>query len=811
MDKFLFLIFFICVCYNANYAQNKVEAFDEEQASRILNDWKFNSDIIPSVLNSTQNALHAIVQYYGRHTGWSLRGNKESATIIDGVNWESPLKNWRLYDLYSGVQSELHLRQNIVSNAFSEYGYVEKSDARFLYTSINQNKKLMSFGSVFSNSLFSNSIQLHFNNDYKVSKWQYSFGVNFRQSPQGLLSNGYHQSGGAVLVFEKGFAKNNSIAFSLIWNWSDQGKSASTVNELFSLVQNRNYNPSWGWLQHQLYFPNTKQSNAPIFNLKYQKKWNEYKTLIVSNAIIMGLQSQSNLEWTKSADPRPDYYRYLPSYIKDSALRLALTQWDIQHPENLQIQFDKLEQINKGTIDHRSFYIVNQQNEKLLMMHGSLIFSNRINNIFGVQAGANYAFDQVHYYNTIKDLLGGSYYFNYNSWINDDGLEVSFQNDILNPDRKIKQGAQWGADYAIRAAQLRPWVQFEKEWPSATTRLSIGYGINGINRVGYNENGLFRAQSKGASDFIISPSWDFKEGFNYRFNGRLSVNSIVFGQWVAPVYEQLYINPEMNSISSPFKQTAIHYGFDFGLEYHAPALKIISSFYWKRVLNQSVQKMFYHDGYASFVYGIAGDINELYSGVESSVELNLLPNITLSLASTFQKSIYEKDPLYQLLFVNDLHVMESGLLHLKQMVSSNSPGLANAFAIKYQPLSTLQFNLTFLVAQNRPISIDLFRRSDLVQHKIDAISWGVISTTRYLADNSFLNASVFKSFQISKLMRLYKCRFGLVVNNAFNHFLPLIAYEQTRFDYLHFDTNKYAPKYLIDQGVAYTLHFKVAF
>ena len=344
-----------------------------------------------------------------------------------------------------------------------------------------------------------------------------------------------------------------------------------------------------------------------------------------------------------------------------------------------------------------------------------------------------------------------------------------------------------------------------------TTRLALGYGIEGINRVGFNENGLFKENSKGGSNFIFTPSWDFKEGMNYRLNGRFSFNSIVFGKWVAPSYEQMFINPEMNSVSSPYKQIALHYGVDLGVQYHAPLIKIITSIYWKRISNQSLQKMFYHDGYTSFVYGIVGNINEIYSGVEASVELNLLPNITLALASTFQKSNYEKDPSYELLFVNDLHLLESGLLHIKQMASSISPGIVNAFTIKYQPYSTLQLNIALLMAQNRPVSIDLFRRSDMVQHKIDAISWGMISATHYLSDNSFLNASIFKSFQINKGVRSNKCRIGLVVNNALNHFLPLIAYEQSRFDYAHFDIKKYAPKYLIDQGVTYTIHFQIAF
>ena len=602
MNKWLTILFFIWVQCVDLYAQNTIVDFKEEQSNQVINDWQNRSEWMPAVLSATRIPLHTIVQFYGRHVAWALRGEKGTAIVIDGIHWDSPLKSWRLADLYSGLQTEVHVSESSMNGAFSEQGYVANSNVRFLNTVINERKRSFTMGLNFSNSFFSNTVHLHFNNEFKSNQWQYSVGGTFQQSPPGLLSNGFNQSRGIVITGEKQISNLSNIGLSLIWNWSDQGKSASTVNEVLALVQNRKYNPTWGWLHNQLYFPNTKQSNAPVLVIKYQKKWEEYKTLEISNSVILGKQSQSNLEWTKSADPRPDYYRYLPSYIKDSAMRLALTKWEYLHPENLQIQFDKLEQVNRGSKDKRSFYIVNQQNEKLFMMHGAIKFSNRTSNNFGFQFGANYAADHIHYYNSIKDLLGGNYYYNYNSWINDDGAELSFQNDIINPDRKIKAGENWGADYAMNSIQFKPWVQFEKEWPVVTSMLAIGYGIGGINRVGYNKNGLLLNNTNRKSNIIFTPTWDLKAGITYRVNGRAAFNSILFSQWVAPSIEQLYINPELHAILSPYMLTSLHYGIDLGFQYNAPSIKISTSIYWKRIANQSIQKMFYHYGYASFVY-----------------------------------------------------------------------------------------------------------------------------------------------------------------------------------------------------------------
>ena len=803
----LLLVLFACDTHT--YGQDKNE--DEVVNSNIyLSQDVYNRIVwVPSLLNAGQSPLYTMVQYNGSNISWTLRGRQDQAIIIDGVNWASPLKKIRLTDLYSGLQNELSSQNTIMNGAFSENGYVAELNAHYLNSISEERRKTISISLGFGNTINANNINFHFNNDAKENKWHYSIGARLQQSQPGFLLNGFKHSQGIVFLAEKPFLNKSRIGFSLIWDYSDQSKSATVVNEVHELSRQRNYNPGWGWYHQQLFYPNSKQTNAPIFTLKYQKFWNENAALIISNALIIGLQSQSSLEWTKTADPRPDYYRYLPSYIKDTALRAALIEWDIKHPENLQIQFDKLEKINQAKADRRSFYIINQQNESIALLHGSVIYRNLISGNSSFQIGANYAFDQIHYYNTIKNLLGGNFFYNYNSWINDDGTELSFQNDINHPDRKIRLGENWGADYSMCGFKIRSWTQLDKEWKSVATKFAIGYGIAGMGREGYNANGLFSNASKGKSVLTISPSWDFKGAFIYKFNGRAQFSSMIFGQWVAPDYNQLYINPQMSSYLSPYQQMTFNNGFEISFRFHAPIIKFSATAYYRSALNQSTQSMFYHDGYAGFVYALSGNIADLSTGFESSVEANLFPNLKLNLVTTIQSNNHVNDPLYQLLFVNDLHILESGLLHLKNLSSSTSPKIVNALSLHFQPYNSLLLNITMLYAQSRSMAFDYFRRSDFVKNKIDAISWGRLIQVNYLPDNVVVNASLYKSYQFKYFNSKHRYRIGVSARNIFNMLLPIIASEQNRFDYIHFDKYKYAPKYLFDQGVTYALHLQL--
>lgn len=801
-----YLIFLFCVYAKTSlFGQENNEEYNVEKFEQLANRYEW----VPTLLNANSNPVFNMVMYNGRIFSWNIRGEQNAVTVVDGISWQTALKKWRPGDLFAGLHSEFYNNAMVVNGTMSEYGYAQSANVHYVVTEAPETKKSLVVATGFSNTIYTHQIRVHYNSGLIYNNWYTNTGIIIQQSPSGLIPNGYKKSVGLVHSINKQINDNSKFGFSLLWNIGDQGKSSTTVNETYMLTGMRTYNPNWGWYHKQLYFPSTKQTNAPIFSVRYQKKWNELSTIQYSVAIVVGKQSQSSLEWTKTADPRPDYYRYLPSYIADSAMRNKLTDWYIQHPEQLQINFDHLEKINLSSADKRSFYIVNQQNSNLFLLHGSILFSHFFKFNFNTQMGVDYAFDRIHYYNTIKDLLGGNYFYNYNSWINDDGLEMSFQNDIEHPNKKIKKGELWGANYTMLNYTARPWIQFNKTGPVFESGLALGYGMQGIQRIGYNANGLFPISSKGKSNLLAFPSWDLRGQLLYKLSGRTYFRSIVYGQWMAPLSEDIYVDQDINALTQPYLRTELHNGADISFFYRAPLIKLSLSAYWKSRLNHTEQKMFYHDGYAAFVYGLVGKMNSINNGMEAAVEANLRQDIQVNFVSTYEQNEFSNNPEYQLLLVNNLTNIASGLLHLKSLSVTNSPALVNAITLQVQPMVSTRLGLTMVYAQQRPIAVDFFRRSDQVKNKIDAISWSHLVASTFLPNEGVLNAFLSKSFQIKRRDKQLKWTSSLSVRNLLNAFIPVIAYEQSRFDYVHFNTNKYAPKYMLDQGVSYALRLQL--
>jgi len=807
MEKLFYIIILLFFFLSPLSAQEQ-----EDPLPIILNEQSEHSiDWISTLLNANNSSMYNAIIFNGRTFGWHLRGENNAQSVLDGIQYTSPLNKWRFWDLFSGLQGQFYKTAISINGEFTDQGHNQNSIVNYLSSAPIEGNKNINIGSSVSNSIFANSYSVRINTPNLRNNWRSTFGIVFQHMPSHMTTASYKESVGLVYGLEKQLSPKNNIGFTIVWNYSDQSKVATSVKEAFDLAKQNTYNPTWGWLHFKPYFPNTKQSNAPIISFRYQHNYNENHYYKFSQSIIIGRQSTSSLEWTQTADPRPDYYRYLPSYLSDASIKINLISWYASHPESLQINFDKIEQINKSSIDRQSYYIVNQQNSDLFLWNGSFLYTKYYGKDFNLSWGANYLYHHIFYSNKVKDLLGGSYYFNYNNWINDDGLNASFQNNILHPDRKINTSEIWGPNYTLNAAQLYPWVQINKNYAKFETVFGVGFGIQTLFRHGYNRNGLFPLSSFGKSNNNWSDAKDFKLQLLYKFSGRLYFRSIVFAKWKLPTIENIFIDPAFNSNTSPYLKTVFNHGADLSMFYRTPNFKLFMSAYFNNSFNNSTSKMFYHDHFASFIYGLVGNINKSNSGFEFSAEIPILQKIQMTFVSTLQKNIFLNDPQFQLLSINDLQPFAKGILHLQNLAAESSPSFANALTFQYQPIATLRIGITMLYVKQRPIALDYYRRTDDVKNKLDIFSWTKIQQTGFLPDNGILNMYISKSIQIKFATKTIRCFTNLSIRNALNTFIPVFAYEQSRFDYIKFNANKYPVKYLLDQGITYSLRIQFQF
>ena len=799
----IFLSFFFLIIIESAYAQNEEEVtkqwvYDENE--RTYN-W------VPTLLKSNKNILSSLSQFNGFVFNWIPRGQSyNNSTMIDGINWASNLNGWNASFSYTGMYKIFHQKESDDNLEYSSEGYSKNHKTSYLTTSANLFKRGWQLHTGFSNASYMNEGHIQYSAAGNQNEWSLHSFLVFQNTPNGFSPSGFKKIKGATFSFDKSFNNNQSIGLTLWWNQTSQGKQAPSVLETYTLSHQRNYNPSWGWLDGQAYYPNSKYTNVPVLSIRYEKNWSDKATIQINLGVAVGEQGASQLDWTSTADPRPDYYRYLPSYSKDSNTRSQLNKWFESNPQALQINFDKIQKINATSVSKRSFYIINKNSANIISSRASALYKFQLNNTWGMNAGIQIAKDNIHYFNVIDNLLGGQFFYNYNGWVIDDGIVNGFQNNIERPDQKIKVGERWGPDFDLQSMQTMSWFQIKNTSPRWEFSTGLNYATDLFQRNGFNKNGLFLNNSFGKSSLFYFPSVGFKGEVLYKFSGRIYARSIFFNQQYAPNSAAVFLDPSLHAFQTPFLLPLLKNGIDFSLYFRGVDTKIMLSAYFQSVKNESEKRFFYHDRYNSFVYGVVGQMESIYQGLESSLETLLFNFLQLEMSINVGKYFISNNPLYEILLANDMYKVESGLLRLKNLPASTTPEITEAVSIQVQPTYTTRISITGIYATKRAISYDYYRRSPLV---LDTISnqavYSNLHNVSYLPGQFVLNASLIKSFNLKygkQKLPIY-CNFSF--KNLLGTLIPVLVFEQSRFDYINVNPNKFPLKYLYDQGITYAI------
>ena len=795
--KFLWCILFMVI---SNWISAQSESnlqFDlKENLQTDTNHW------VPTLLNANHSALYQLASFAGFVFGWVPRGQATlSTSLINGVNWQSKNSGWSAPMTYAGLFKIFHQQEFSEQYGYSSKGFEQQAGVNYSNTWAYALKKSIQLGTRLTNNFLVNETTINYSSGKLKQNWHLHAVLVVVKSNVGTVPFGFKNLNGFAISVDKILNRQQKMGFSFWQNGSSQGRQSPSTQEAINLSGKSNYNPNWGWYQGQAYYPSIKQNNTPVLMLYYEKKWEDRASVDLNLGYGWGTQKKGQLDWTKTRDPRPDYYKYLPSYSKDTALQNIWIHWLRMNPSKLQIDFDQIEQINKSSPTGRSFYIVNNAIVQNSLFRAALNYQFLLNRHWSWDIHLTASMDNTHYYNQLKSLLGGKYYLNYNSWVNDDGITNTFDYNSDNPNQKIAEGDLWGPNYRVHNFNTTSSAQIKFQETRIESSLSILYNTNNFYREGFNKNAQFKDRSIGKSALLSFNSIGIKYALLYKLSGRIYAKSNLFFIPDLPAMSDLYLDPNVQDGLSTFLQASRKQGIDFSFIYHGVPSKFQINFYWQKNKGQFGHSLFYHDYYNAFVYGIYGQMESSYTGAELYGDAELFSFLQVQAASTIGKYRITNNPLYEIKLMNDLYKVESGILQIKNLPASNGPEIVHSISLSAQPSFQTQVGLTAVYAMNRYIDYDFYRRSFRVVDKLTIKeSQSILSIAR--AANQFtVNAFAYKSFNIKLKSSSMQVRCSINIKNCLNQKIPLFIFEQSRYDYIKHDPQKFPIKILYDQGL----------
>ena len=731
MKKFLLLM--VAMLLMAGLYAQTIDTTDlntNEVPTVILLDSDFDDSSSSSVneastlLNSSRDVFNSIAAFNFGSLRYRIRGNdsKYGEVMINGISMNDVETGRPVFSNWGGLNDAF--RNSIIVEGLGKTGagFGGLAGLTAYSTRASQYRKQVSLSYSFSNRSYNHRVMGSIGTGEMGKGWYLMAAASGRYAGKGYVEGTFYQAYSYFLSVEKKINDKHSIDFTFFGAPSQRGGSAPVVQEAYDLVGSNYYNPNWGYQTNgtngEQMIRNSRVStyHQPMAQLSWYWKPNRRTEFSTTAYYFAGRAGQTSLEWGEAADPRPDYYRNLPSYYTTNAhstaeIEAQIEAWMNRDPKVTQIDWDNLYNANRdhlftvhnangqegNTVTGKaSKYILAERRYDKSQMGGSTFFKHEFLPNLIMTGGLSLTASRTHYYECVDDLLGGDYYYDINKYA--ENLETEeCQTNLFNPNHVAGVGDIIGYNYYANRDYGRVWDQVD--WIVGNWDLYLGLQaeFTQIWREGLWKSGSFADNSYGKDRMhnFFDPS--VKAGMTYAINGRNHIVANMAYMTQAPQFRDIYVSPRTRHtvVEGDLKSERIN-AFDLSYQYRSPEFKMRLTGYYYTYQNLIWNRSFYCENvylntstsansYTSeFVNFIMTDINQKSLGLEFGAEWNVIPTVTLQAAAANGIHVYNNNPIFSVYDDNNtMAYIQNSVAYLKDYHVSSGPETVASLGIKY--------------------------------------------------------------------------------------------------------------------------------
>ena len=155
--------------------------------------------------------------------------------------------------------------------------------------------------------------------------WSVIAQLAYRFSPyvdnKGIIGEGIkYYSLGYFLSAEKVWQNGNRLRLITFGAPTERGQNAAVTQEVYDLTGSINYNPYWGYQNGKVRNSRIVKSYDPTVIAAFDYKIDDQQKMKFAAGYHYSMYSNSAINFFNAPDPRPDYYRNLPSYMWDGQI-----------------------------------------------------------------------------------------------------------------------------------------------------------------------------------------------------------------------------------------------------------------------------------------------------------------------------------------------------------------------------------------------------------------------------------------------------------------------------------------------------------
>lgn len=770
-----------------------------------------DAQVMPSSLSASKDVFNNIAGYQFSQMRFRPRGydSEMEATYLNGVYFNDALTGYGPWSLWSGLNEATRNQEVAPALGVSDYGVGGIGGVTNINARASQMRKGFRSSLVNANNNYRFRVMVSYASGMLDNGWAYAFSFSTRQGGNDWINGTYYNAYGYFASVEKQLNRCHRFALTVLGAPTQRGVQNASTQEVYDMVGSNYYNSNWGYQVDKKRNARIRNFHEPIAMLQYFYTPNPTSTLMATASYRFGRNGYSALDWYDGADPRPDYYRYLPSYFerqgdyaKADIVRWAWgSDWGTR-----QIDWDRLYNNNYGNLTEdsklaelnglrRSNYVIEERHTDQRDANFKVQWIKTLRGGHRLNIGLDARYNRTEYYKKMKDLLGGDYWLDVDKYAERDFVgERVMQNNLDYYEANghapiVKEGDKYGYDYYAHVRDAKVWGI----WNFNTARLE-GFVAGEAGYVSQWREGLYRKGSFENNSFGDSEKLNFfeykaKGSLSYKISGANSLTASVAYMQQAPSFQSSFVSPRTRNSVTPNLTAEKVFSADLTYDLHVGGFKARVSGYYTTIEDRSKVISFYDDLQATFTNFAMSNIDSRYAGVEVGFSIPLFKFLNLNGAVSYGDYRYTSNPLITQTADNSAEIVLSGeKVYWKGYHVESTPQTAANLGLSLRTSNNIYAGIDVNYYNALYLSMNPLYRTD------KALTGRIFASNTYeenLAsvkemthqerfDNAFvLNANIGKNWYI--VDRKYNLGVSLQVNNLLNNrTIRTGGYEQMR-------------------------------
>ena len=649
-----------------------------------LEDEEGNVQEVALLSGATDNPFYQASSYTFSTMRFRIRGyeSQKTETYINGVPFNDGVRFSFNYSMTGGLNQAFKNKTIGMGLVNNSYGFGGIGGANNIKTFAADYAPGTRLSLAYTNGNYRWRGMVTHSTGLNQHGWAMTVSAVARYADEGVYPGSFYNSWGYFLALQKVFNPQHSLTLTTFGAPTKRAANSAIFAECGQLTGSNMYSADWGWQEGKKRNSKVVESFDPTAILNWLWKPNESMSLNTGLSYHKSFYSKAALNWHDAADPRPDYYRYLPSYYTDENTKALYTERWESEGEYTQILWDNLYQTNymnnymaeQTGKEIGSTYMLENRHSNQSSFTLSSVLNKRFNNQMSMQGGASANYTLSSYYKTVKDLLGGFYWLDVDQYSERDFPDQASmaQNDLDHPNRQVKEGERFGYDYDILTFKAELWDQFVLNLPRWEMFASVKGNYFQFQRDGHMRNGRAPENSYGKGKTHRFVTYGAKVGITYKLDGRNSFLGHAYYGTEAPRPYDAYISSRVKDDVIDLKTEKI-FAADLGYQMSFRNFKAIATVFFADQRDNTERTAFYDDVRSTFMnYALIG-VHKQYKGVEVGASYKLSPSLTVSAAANIARYQYKNRPMGTRSYENGVEADVTKQVYLKNFYVAGTP------------------------------------------------------------------------------------------------------------------------------------------